>query len=105
MATKKAVPKIGIETDSELLAINAAQEEVIAAQAAEIASLKAKLTAPANIGKGRPVSLAPKTFEHQGHTYNFPAPVFILPNFGRVTAEAALENEEILAALVELINS
>lgn len=96
----KPVPTTGIETPEELAAINKALEEQVAAQQAEIESLKGKV-AKANSG-GRPVSTEPAEFTYNKKTYPFPAPKFHVPGFGTMTATEALEKPDVLAYLVEI---
>lgn len=98
--SKKPVPQTGIETPDELLAITQAQEEVINQLTEENNTLKISL---ADVQKGgKPAKPAPIEFEYEGQQYPFPAPVFILPGYGRVTAEDAKDNPKILRTLVEL---
>ena len=84
----------------ESTALNVALEEAMSTQTAELEKMKLAFEA-ASKGK-RPVSLAHKDFEFEGQTYPFPGPSFLLAGFGKVTAEQALENPDILRALVEL---
>lgn len=91
----------GLRTQlEESNALNVALEEAFKGQTAELEKMKAAFEA-ASTGK-RPVSLAPKEFEFEGQTYPFPGPSFLLAGFGKVTAQEALENSEILRALVEM---
>jgi len=85
---------------AESVALASSLEEVTKSLSLENEQLKDVLS-KAKIG-GKPISLAPKEFEYEGKTYPFSGPSFILAGFGKVTAQEALENPDILRALVEL---
>lgn len=83
----------------EFTAMIEAQEDIIKAQADEIE----KLRLTASTGGRRPVAVLPDaTFFVEGVEYRFKAPAVIIPDFGRVTAQEALDKPHLLEHLVSI---